>query len=147
MIFFKYDLILFRYSSFISVSITFILKTIFTPKFTYPYLFIKIFFFLANNINQNHGIIKKCFCLFHLKSKFSASLSRSNYQSIVNLKVEVQSTKSFHGYIYTVKMVIKIKLKGFNGRSRQNLLVQCQHCQQDIPLRPFNLILITILTV
>ena len=48
------------------------------------------------------------FYLFRLKSKFSASLSRSHYQSIKNIKTEVQNAKSCHGYIYTVKMVIKI---------------------------------------
>ena len=57
------------------------------------------------------------FYLFHLKSKFSASLSRSHYQSIKNLKAEAQNAKSCHGYIYTVKMVIKIKLKGLNSIS------------------------------
>ena len=61
--------------------------------------------FTANNINQKHSIIKqrsKMFYLFHLKSKFSASLSRSHY------KTEVKNAKSCHGYIYTVKTVIKI---------------------------------------
>ena len=48
------------------------------------------------------------FYLFPLKSKFSASLSRSHYQSIKNIKTEVQNAKSCHGYIYTVKMVIKL---------------------------------------
>ena len=48
------------------------------------------------------------FYLFHLKSKFLASLSRTDYQSIKNLKTEVQNPKSYHGYIYTVKMLIKI---------------------------------------
>ena len=57
------------------------------------------------------------FSLFHLKSTFSASLSRSHYRSIKNLKTEVQNAKSCHGYIYTVKMVIKIKLKGLNAIS------------------------------
>ena len=51
------------------------------------------------------------FYLFHLKSKFSASLSRSHSQSIINLKTEVQNAKSCHGYIYTVNMVIKINQK------------------------------------
>ena len=67
--------------------------------------------FTANNINQKPGIIKQrsnMFNLFHFKSKFSAPLSRSHYQSIKNLKTEVQNAKSCHGYIYTVKMVIKI---------------------------------------
>ena len=45
------------------------------------------------------------FYLFHLKSKFSASLSRSHYQSTQNLKTEVQSAKSCHGYIYTVNVI------------------------------------------
>ena len=57
------------------------------------------------------------FYLFHLKSKFSASLSRSHYQSIKSLKTEVQNAKSCHSYIYTVKIVIKIKLKGLNSIS------------------------------
>ena len=48
------------------------------------------------------------FYLFHLKSKLLTSLSRSHYQSVNNLKTEVQNPKSCHGYIYTVKMVIKI---------------------------------------
>ena len=48
------------------------------------------------------------FYLFHLKSKFSASLSRSHYQSIKNFKTEVQNAKSCHDYTYTVKVVIKI---------------------------------------
>ena len=64
-----------------------------------------------NTINQKPSIIKqrsKMFYLFHLKSKFSASLSRSRCQTIINLKTEVQNAKSCHGYIYTVKMVIKI---------------------------------------
>ena len=67
--------------------------------------------FTMNNIKQKPSIIKqrsKIFYLFHLKSKFSASLSRSHYQSIKNLKAEVQNVKSCHGYIYTVKMVIEI---------------------------------------
>ena len=55
--------------------------------------------------------------LFHLKSKFLASLSRSHYQSMVNLKTEVQNVKYCHGYIYTVKMIIKIKLNGLNSIS------------------------------
>ena len=62
----------------------------------------------ANNINQKPSIIKKrskMFYLFHLKSKFSASLSRSHYQSTKNLKTEVQSAKSCHGYIYTVNVI------------------------------------------
>ena len=48
------------------------------------------------------------FYLFHLKPKFLASLSRSHYQSIKNLKTEVKNAKNCHGCISTVKMVIKI---------------------------------------
>ena len=59
----------------------------------------------------------KCFDLFYLKSKFSASFSRSHYQSTVHLKTEVENAKIFHGYIYTVKMIIKIKLNSFIGIS------------------------------
>ena len=44
-------------------------------------------------------------CLFHLKSKFLASLSRSHYQSTKNLKTELRSAKSCHGYIYTVNVI------------------------------------------
>ena len=46
--------------------------------------------FFANNINQKPKKQDlKCFYLFHLKSKLLASLSRSHYQSIENLKTEV----------------------------------------------------------
>ena len=47
--------------------------------------------FTANNINQKPSIIKqrsKMFYLFHLKSKYSASLSRSHYQSNVESEAE-----------------------------------------------------------
>ena len=45
----------------------------------------------------------KCSYLFNLKSKFSASFSRSNCQSIVNLKTELKMLK--------VVMVTYIQLK------------------------------------
>ena len=53
--------------------------------------------FIMNNINQKPSIIKqgsKISYLFHLKSTFSDSLSRNHYQSIKNLKTEVQNAKS-----------------------------------------------------
>ena len=56
------------------------------------------------------------FYLFHLKSKFSVSLSRSHYQSIKNLMVT-----------YIVIMVIKIKLKVSIVYLCRHLLVQSQH--------------------
>ena len=46
-----------------------------------------------------------------------ASLSRSHYENIVNLKTEVENAKCCHGYIYTVKMIIKIKLNGASSIS------------------------------
>ena len=67
------------------------------------------------------------FYLFHLKSKFSASLSRSHYQSIKNLKTEVQIAKSCHGYIYTVKIAIKISEKLSIVYLCRHLLVQSEH--------------------
>ena len=50
----------------------------------------------VNNINQKHFKKEdvKCFYLFHLKSKFSASLSRGHNQSIVNPKTFYTSVLS-----------------------------------------------------
>ena len=67
--------------------------------------------FTANNINQKPSIIKqrsKIFYLFHLKSKFSASLSRSHYQSIKNL------TMSDIFFPCFFLMCLKTSLREFN---------------------------------